>query len=340
MIRGHFFRATMQIRTVSVFGGGGKLGRHVLRVLANRGVRVRALVHRTAVEGEHVESIRGSIADAGAVAEVVRGADAVVHLATTKEDPATFFDVSVRGTWNVLEACRGSAVKQVILFGGDAAFGIWFYPQPVPIDETHPLTAYPGYYAFSKVIEETMAQQYAIQYGLPVSVLRSSWVFQDDDLLRHFSLLENVNPAEPGHGFGAVPPSVMELVRSGEERVPVLTDERGTPLRRHIVHADDVMQAFDRMLGNERARGGVSFNIAGPAAFDYRTAAEYLSGRTGVPTVEIPTPYHPFEIDIGRARRELGYAPENDFARMADRALAFRRGGGGDGREPGGSHNA
>jgi nucleoside-diphosphate-sugar epimerase len=325
----------MQIRTVAVFGAGGKLGRHVLRVLVNRGVSVRALVHHTPVDGERVERIPGSIADAGAVAETVRGADAIVHLATTKEAPATFFDVSIRGTFNILEACRSSpTIKQIILFGGDAAFGIWFYPQPAPIDEAHPLTAYPGYYAFSKVIEETMARQYAIQYGLPVSILRSSWVFQDDDLLRHFSLLENVNPAEPGHGFGAVPEPVLALVRSRQERVPVLTDMHGTPLRRHIVHADDVTQAFDRMLGNERALGG-SFNVAAPAPFDYRAAADYLFERTGVPTVEIPTPYHSFEIDIGRARRELGYAPENDFARMADRALAFRRS-----RQTGGASHA
>lgn len=324
----------MQIRTVAVFGAGGKLGRHVLRVLANREMRVRALVHRTRVDGKHVDCIPGSIADARAVAEVIRGADAVVHLATTKEDPATFFDVSICGTFNILEASRGSAIKQIILFGGDAAFGIWFYPQPVPIDETHPLTAYPGYYALSKVLEETMAQQYAIQYGLPVSILRSSWVFQDDDLLRHFSLLENVNPAEPGHGFGAVPAPVLELVRSRQERVPILTDMNGTPLRRHIVHADDVVQAFDRMLGSDHALG-TSFNIAGPAAFRYDAAATYLSEKTGVPTVEIPTPYHPFEINIGRARSVLGYAPENDFIRMADRALEFRRGQGRQSGEPG-----
>ena len=46
-----------------------------------------------------------------------------------------------------------------------SAFG--FYPQPVPIDENHPRAAYPGYYAFSKVMEEAMAEQYGIQYGVP-----------------------------------------------------------------------------------------------------------------------------------------------------------------------------
>ena len=313
----------MNIQTVAVFGASGKLGRRVLGVLQSRGINVRALIHRTPIEGENVTCVTGSIADINAVRETIRGADAVVHLATTKEDPDTFFDVAMRGTWNILEACRDSSVQQVLLFGGDAAQGIWFFPQPIPIDENHALTAYPGYYAFSKVMEENMAQQYSIQYGVPYSILRASWVFQEDDLLNHFSLLENVNPAEPGHGFGAVPESVMQLVKNGEERIPILVDENGVALNRHIVHVDDVMHAFDKMLGNPAAIN-TSFNIAAPAAFNYRVAAEYLSEKTGIPTVEIPSEYFGFEININRARSVLGYAPENDFFAMADRAIEFR----------------
>lgn len=308
--------------TVAVFGASGKIGRHALRLLGQRGCPVRALVHRTPVEG--ATCISGDIVDAKAVEEVVRGSEIVLQLATTKEDAATFFDVSVRGTFNILEACRRQNVKQFILLGGDAALGIWFYPQPIPIDENHPRTAYPGYYAFSKVIEEAMTEQYGIQYGVPITVLRSSWVFEGDDLLNHFSLLRNVNPAEPGHGFGEVPEDVLALVRAGQERIPILTDAQGAPLRRHIVHVDDVMQSLDRMLGNPSALGQ-TFNIAGPSAFDYRTAAEYLSRQLGVPTIEIPSArYHPFEINITRARTVLGYAPENDFFRMADRAIEAR----------------
>jgi nucleoside-diphosphate-sugar epimerase len=313
------------MKSVAIFGGSGKLGRHIQAVLARRGFAARVLVHRTPVAGGDCTSIRGSITDAKSVDEIVRGADVVVQLATAKEDADTFFDVSIRGTFNILEACRRHGVKQFILFGGDAALGIWFYPQPIPLDENHPLTAYPGYYAFSKVMEETMAGQYAIQYGVPVTVLRSSWVFERDDLLNHFSLLRNVNPAEPGHGFGEVGDDVLALVRAGQERIPILTDASGTPLRRHIVHVDDVMQAFDRILANRSALGQ-TFNIAGPAAFDYRVAAEYLSAKLGVPTVEIRQPkYHPFEINITRARTVLGYAPENDIFRMADRAIAERK---------------
>ena len=101
-------------------------------------------------------------------------------------------------------------------------------------------------------------------------------------------------------------------------------DRDGRPFRRHVVHIDDVIQGFGKMLDEPKAIG-TSFNIAGPAAFDYREAAKHLSGRSGIPTHEISCPdYHSFEIDIGKARRELGYAPENDIFRMIDRALEFR----------------
>ena len=79
------------------------------------------------------------------------------------------------------------------------------------------------------------------------------------------------------------------------------------------------------MLANPSAMGQ-TFNIAGPSPFEYRVAAEYLSQKRGIPTVEIRCPdYHPFEINITRARTVLGYAPENDFFRMADRAIAARQ---------------
>lgn len=315
---------TIPLRTAAILGGSGKLGRRMAAALLARGLEVRALVHRTPTGVAGVREVAGDVADPRAVNSLVAGADLVVHLATAKEDPATFFDTSVRGTFNVLEAARASGPKQVLLVGGDAALGIWFYPQPEPLTEEHPFRAYPGPYAFSKVLEEVMAQQYAIQYGLPVTVLRSSWVFTGDDLLRHFSLLRNVDPSEPGHGFGEITPEILALVRAGEERIPLLVDATGRPLRRHIVQIEDVLQAFDRMVGNP-ATLGRTYNIAGPAAFDYAAAAAHLSRLLSRPTVTLRCPdYHSFSIDLTRARRELGYAPEYDFARMAESALAAR----------------
>ena len=315
--------------TIAFFGASGKIGRHILAFLRkNRDCQIRTLIHRTPLPDELAGpddvQIQGSITDPSAVEEVARGADIVVQMATTKEDADTFFDVSIKGTFHILEACRKHKPRQFLLLGGDAAMGIWFNPHPVPIAETHPLRAYPGYYAFSKVIEETMTEQYHHQYGLPYSILRSSWVFENDDLLNHFSLLKNVDPAEKGHGFGEPTEETLELVRSGKEHLPVLLDRDNKPIRRHIVHIDDVIHGFDRMLDNPAALNE-DFNIAAPAAFDYRSASSYLSEKTDLPTVEISCPeYHSFEIDISKAREMIGYAPQNDFEAMADRALAFR----------------
>lgn len=312
--------------TIAMFGAAGKIGRQAVELLGNRGHQVRALVHQSPVPGDHVTCVKGSVVQASDCAEVVRGSEIVIQLATTKEDADTFFDVSLRGTFNILEACRiAGSVRQFILLSGDAAQGIWFYPHPRPINEDTPLAAYPGYYAFSKVMEETMTRQYEIQYGLRATILRSSWVFEGDDLLNHFSVLKNVNPAEPGHGFGEVSDEVLELVRSGQERIPVLVDGAGDPFTRHIVHIDDLMHALDQVLGNEQAIGR-DYNIAAADPFQYRQAADYISAKLGVPTIDIPNPqYHSFSIDISRARQEIGYAPANDFRRMADRAIAARR---------------
>jgi nucleoside-diphosphate-sugar epimerase len=314
----------MNIRTAAVFGASGEFGRHVLGVLESRGIAIRAMVHKTPIKNVRAEFIHGSVTDPKAVNNTIHGADAVLQLATTKEDRETFFDVSLRGTFNILESCREHRVHQVIFFSGDSTMGIWHYPQPIPIDEHHPHTAYPGYYAFSKVMEETMAEQYMVQYKVPISILRSSWGFESDKLLNHFSILKNVNPAEKGHGFGDITPEIFDLVKRGEERIPILTGSDGIPLHRHIVHIDDVKQAFDKMLGHPFAIGQ-SFNIAGPAPFNYRVAAEYISQRTDIPTIEIKCPYyHSFEINITKARTMLGYKPENDFFRMADRAIEER----------------
>lgn len=311
----------------ALFGASGKIGRRALGLLKERGASVRVLIHHTPLPDDlagGVEVVAGSITDPAAVEATVAGADVVLQMATTKEDPETFFDVSIKGTFHLLEACRRHRPRQFLLLGGDAAMGIWFYPHPRPIVETDPKIAYPGYYAFSKVIEETMAEQYRHQYGLATTILRSSWVFENDDLLNHFSLLKNVNPAEKGHGFGEPSEATLDLVRQGREHLPILLDRDGRPLRRHIVHIDDVIHALDRMI-DQPAALNEDFNIAGPAAFDYRSAAACLAEKTGLPTVEIPCPdYHGFEIDISKARARLGYAPRNDFATMADRAIAWR----------------
>ena len=74
----------------------------------------------------------------------------------------------LQGTFNVLDAAmRTKKPQRVILASGDAVNGIYFNRQPVPIREEMPMVAYPGYYALSKVVEETMFKQYFHQAKCP-----------------------------------------------------------------------------------------------------------------------------------------------------------------------------
>lgn len=309
---------------VVVFGASGRLGRALLKHFLKKGYRTRATVHESPVKLAHadLDEVYADVTSRSDVAEAVRGQEIVLGLATRRDDPNTFFDVNVRGTFNVLDACRNQkSVRQVILASSDAAVGVWLARHAKPVNEDSPLMAHPGYHAFSKVMEEAMAQQYRIQYGLPITILRMSRVFEKTDILKHLSL-RNLNPSETGHGWDDyLEDKHRAILARGENRILIPVGPDREPYRRHVVHIADVVQAFQRALANPAALGE-TFHIAGPAPFRYDEAARHLSEKTGIPTCEITAPgFHSFEIDISKARTVLGYKPKYDIIRMIDAAL-------------------
>jgi len=318
----------MRIERVLVTGASGKIGRSLLPALGAAGYNVRAVEFQTPITCKGVEVVKGSVGEGDFVTAALAGVDAVIHLATSKEDPEGFLDVSVRGTFNLLDASRTCGhIEQFILAGGDAAVGIFFYEHPYPIDETAPLAAYPAYYALSKVLEETMCNQTAIQYGLATTILRFSWIQDEDDILAYMTL------AEPNFGG----PPWEELATTDEQKayfekgldgVGCLVHGDGKPYRRHVVGIKDVVESFLLALGNERA-AGETFNIAAPSAFSYDVLSETIAKKLGLPAVPFTLDgFHDFEIDITKARSVLGYRAEWDVFRIVDDALAFRQGGG------------
>ena len=102
-------------------------------------------------------------------------------------------DVTVKGLFWLLEECRASpAFEQIILIGGDAALGHFFYPHALPVTEQQKHSAYPGCYALSKVLEEVMLEQYFIQYDLSGCCLRAPWIMEKDDFKYSLSFGEDV----------------------------------------------------------------------------------------------------------------------------------------------------
>lgn len=312
------------IHRVLVTGASGKLGAPLCEALLKAGYRVHALRHRCSVDVPGVEEVTGDVADGELVEQLVAQSDAVIHLATCKEDRAALLPVSVQGTFNILDAAmRTRRPRRVILASGDAVNGIYFNRQPVPIHEGLPLVAYPGYYALSKVLEETMFAQYFHQACVPTVCLRISWIHAEDDILNHLTVA--------GDSFGIpVWPELMdqqqrEIYPSQKDAVVALRHPDGRPMLRHIVAVEDCVQSFLLALRRDAVEGQ-TFMIAMNDPFNYVDAARYTAEKLGIDVLDLVDPIgHDFCIDTTRARYLLGYQPRYDIYRLIDQAIEFRR---------------
>ncbi len=316
----------LNIKSVMVTGASGKLGGPLCEALVAEGYRVIAVDRRLPVGVDGVEEVQLDIADGPAVEAQVARSDAVVHLASCKEDREAVIKVSAQGTFNLLDASmRTKKPKRVILASGDAVNGIYFNPQPVPIREDMPMVAYPGYYPFSKAVEETMFQEYFYQARVPTVCLRMSWIQSEDDILSHLTVA--------GEQFGA--PVWSELMSDrqraefagGRDAVVALRHPDGTPLRRHIVAVEDCVQSYLLALKTEGIEGE-TFMIAMNDPFNYLDAARYAAKLLGIETLDLVDPVgKDFGIDVAKARYVLGYKPKYDIFGLIDKAVEFRRSG-------------
>jgi len=313
--------------TILVTGATGKVGRAFIdRLLdddAYHAFHVRALCHhRVLPESDRVSVVRGSIADRDVVEQAIQGVTHVLHLATCKETPEDVMDVTVKGLFWLLEACRTSErFKQFILIGGDAAMGHFFYPHAVPVTEQQKHCAYPGCYALSKVLEEVMLEQYYVQHDLPGCCLMAPWIMEKDDFKYTLSFGDDL--------FGG--PAWKDMVPAGDAEeyrrtntVPLLKDSENRPLKRNFVHVDDLVSAILKALDNPLARQQ-TFNICMDRPIDYGEMAAYLKQTRNLASVEIESGYFSNWLDNSKAKLLLDWSPDFDMERIIESAWAYQR---------------
>jgi len=315
------------MRNVLVTGATGKVGSHFIRrVLQSRAhddVRIRALCHNRLPEPrDRVEIVTGSISDREAVHAAMSGVTHVIHCATCKETPDIVMDVTVKGLFWLLEECRLSpSFRQIILIGGDAALGHFFYPHPLPVTEQQKHGAYPGCYALSKVLEEVMLEQYFVQYGLSGCCLRAPWIMEKDDFKYTLSFGEDVFGGPRWRDI--VGPKQADLYMKSET-VPLMLDSDGAPIKRNFVHVDDLVDSMILAMDHPKARQQ-TFNICMDEPVDYQQVANHLRETRGMPAIEIKTPYWSTWLDNSKAKFLLGWRPRFDLAKLVDEAWSYQR---------------
>ncbi|HZE26282.1 MAG TPA: NAD(P)-dependent oxidoreductase [Terriglobales bacterium] len=315
------------MKHILVTGATGKVGSHFIRRVLqsndNQDVSIRALCHNRLPEPQaRLEIVQGNISDRAVVHPAVQGITHVLHCATCKETPDDVVDVTVKGLFWLLEECRISpSFQQVVLIGGDAALGHFFYPHPVPITEQQRHSAYPGCYALSKVLEEVMLEQFFTQYDLSGCCLRAPWIMEKDDFKYSLSFGEEV--------FGG--PRWRDLVgaKNADEHltsgaVPLMLDPTGKPVKRNFVHVSDLVEGILRALDHPQARQQ-TFNICMDEPVDYQQVADYLRQTRGIPAVEIKTPYRSTWLDNTKAKFLLGWRPRYDLKRLVEEAWTYQR---------------
>ncbi len=226
---------------VLVTGGGGFLGRAIVRRLVERGDRVRSLTRNRYPELDAlgVEQICAPLSDAGTVFGAVEGCDLVYHVAAKAGVWGAYQDyyqANVVGTQNVVEACQQNGVNKlvytsspsVVFDGSDMEGG----------DESLP---YPDHYHSFYPQTKAQAEQYVLKANGPelaTVALRPHLIW--------------------GPGDNHLVPRILERGRSGALRrigdKPCLVD---------TVYIDNAAEAH--ILAGERIVPGAA--IAGKAYF-------------------------------------------------------------------------
>jgi CDP-glucose 4,6-dehydratase len=296
-------------RRVFVTGSRGFLGSWAVKDLKERGAVVVGLV-RDIYRGPSLTGdpaaepqflVFGRLEDYDVLERAINEyeIDTVLHLGaqpivgTAYRNPRSTFEANIRGTWNILEACRQiSTVKRIVIASSDKAYGT---ADRLPYEETNPLRGQHPY-DVSKSCADLIAQTYHTTYGLPVCVTRCANFYGGGDL-----------------NFNRIVPGTIQSVYKGE--APILRSD-GTMVRDYI-YVRDVVAAYLQLaeLMSDPAVWGRAYNFSVELPLSVLEITNKIVTLMGRPDLE-PIILNQAKAEIqaqymsaALARRELGWVP-------------------------------
>lgn len=158
--------------TIAITGASGYTGRVLIPMLAAAGHSLRLLIH-SGIPPTDAQLIKGDLLNEDSVAELVREADVVIHMAAVisiqdRPDEQTL-KVNITGTRLLLEAARRAGVQRFIHLSSVTAFEQAPYGER--LDESRvPVAAARHNYDYSKAVSQAAALEYNSK-GMEVIVL-------------------------------------------------------------------------------------------------------------------------------------------------------------------------
>lgn len=244
----------MARRLITVFGGSGFIGRHLVRRLARAGHRVNVAV-RHVEEAKflkpmgdvgQITPVKADLADAASIAGAIKGADGAVNLVGIlyERGSQTFEAIHHEGAAALAVAAKAAGVRRLVQLSAIGA----------DLDSDSD-------YQRSKA-----AGEQAVRAAFPDTViLRPSIVFgPEDDFFNRFGALALVAPALP-------------LIGGGHSRF-------------QPVYVGDVADAIVKGL-DDGAMAGRTYELGGPRVYSFRDLMEFMLAQTGRRRLLVPLPF-------------------------------------------------
>lgn len=297
-------------RNVFVTGASGLLGSSMVEELLDRGANVTCLVRDWVHGSKLLESdylsgcniVRGELTEYDVVLRAINEYEinSVMHLGaqaiagTAVRSPISTFESNIRGTWNVLEACRqcSGMVERVLVASSDKAYGS---QENLPYTENTPLMGrFP--YDVSKSCTDLIAQSYFHTYRLPVAITRCGNLFGAGDL--------NFNRLVPG------------TILSAMNDEPPLIRSDGKFVRDYFYVRDAVdayLQLAEKLPGEDVLGEDFNFGAEQPmSVLEMVDRILRLMDKTHLSPVVLNESSHEIReqtLDCAKASQVLGWAP-------------------------------
>ena len=280
-----------------VTGGAGFIGSHLIDALLTKGDEVTVLDNFSTGRRENLSHIENEIelveADLslyGTWTKYFKGTDRVFHLAALAdivpsiENPDTYYQANVTGTFNVMKACKKFNVGKVVYSASSSCYGI---PDIVPTPESAEIRPqYP--YALTKFLGEQIVLHWSNVYRVPSVSLR---------------LFNVYGPRSRTSGtYGAVF-GVFLAQKLNKKPFTVVGDGTQT---RDFTYVEDVTSAL--VTASESTLEGEIINIGSDSTYSVNRVVELLGGEV------VYIPKRPGEpdctwADISKVKKLLKWSP-------------------------------